>query len=258
MNKDKISNIIDKIYLTMYIILNLLVFFSLIKELFNWNFKNILLCLLTLIIFNSLKYIEELFKIRLSSTFKILILLFVFFSEIIGQVYNFYGLSSIFDKFVHILNGFLCASVGFYLVFLLNNIHSNKNIILKLFISFCFSMTISVFWEFYEYGIEKIFKLDMQRDQYVYNISSTFLDTNKKKNEVKIDDIYYVVLYDSNNIELKKLDGYLDIGLNDTMQDLIGNAIGSILFCVLGYFYVIDKNKYKFIKFFLITKTKSC
>ena len=34
------------------------------------------------------------------------------------------------------------------------------------------------------------------------------------------------------------LGGYLDIGLIDTMQDLIVNFIGAFVFSVIGFFYV--------------------
>ena len=36
----------------------------------------------------------------------------------------------------------------------------------------------------------------------------------------------------------EQLDGYLDIGLIDTMKDLQVNCIGAIAFSIIGFFYV--------------------
>ena len=39
------------------------------------------------------------------------------------------------------------------------------------------------------------------------------------------------------------LGGYLDIGLIDTMQDLIVNFIGAFIFSIIGFFYVKNRGK---------------
>lgn len=39
------------------------------------------------------------------------------------------------------------------------------------------------------------------------------------------------------------LGGYLDIGLIDTMADLFVNFIGAIVFAILGYFYVKNREQ---------------
>lgn len=57
-----------------------------------------------------------------------------------------------------------------------------------------------------------------------------------------------------NNTKITK--GYLDIGLNDTMHDLIVNFIGACIFCPLGYLYMINNKKYKLIESLMIKKTK--
>ena len=39
------------------------------------------------------------------------------------------------------------------------------------------------------------------------------------------------------------LGGYLDIGLIDTMKDLMVNFLGAVVFSIIGYFYVKEKGK---------------
>ena len=155
------------------------------------------------------------------------------------------------------LNGFLCASIGFSLVYLLNE--NSKGIKLSpifiVLVSFCFSMTVGVVWEFFEYGMDNIFHTDMQKDWYVTDIRTVTLDPKQDNNVVSINGIDYTILYDKNNNSLVKLNGYLDIGLHDTMKDLIVNFIGAVVYSIFGYLYIIDSDKHKLAGKF-ITKKK--
>ena len=50
--------------------------------------------------------------------------------------------------------------------------------------------------------------------------------------------------------------GYLDIGINDTMKDLLVNFIGAVVFSFLGYLYILNREKYKFATHFIPTKNE--
>ena len=78
------------------------------------------------------------------------------------------------------------------------------------------------------------------------------LDPENNNNVVSINDIDYTILYDKNGNELVRLDGYLDIGLNDTMEDLIVNFIGAIIFNVFGFIYLKNRDKDRVVKNFII------
>ena len=52
------------------------------------------------------------------------------------------------------------------------------------------------------------------------------------------------------------LDGYLDIGLNDTIEDLIVNFIGAITFNVFGFIYLKNRGKDRIVKNFIIKNKK--
>ena len=45
--------------------------------------------------------------------------------------------------------------------------------------------------------------------------------------------------------------GYLDIGLMDTMSDLIVNFIGAVTFSIIGLLYIKNKEEYKFAENFI-------
>ena len=246
----------NKVTATVYFILRFLVILCMIREFMNGNIQNALLCILSLILFLLPSLIERRFKIELPTTFEVIIFLFIFASEILGEINNFYGAIPYWDTILHTLNGFLSASVGFSLIYLLNeNIETFK--LSPIFVSlmaFCFSMTIGITWEFFEYGMDNIFNLDMQKDEYVEEIKTVTLDPTNSNQVIKISDINEVILYNENNQQLIKLNGYLDIGLHDTMKDLIVNFIGAFIFSYFGYLYIINKDKYKIASRFIATK----
>ena len=80
----------------------------------------------------------------------------------------------------------------------------------------------------------------------IYNINK-----ENKNDPVIINDINKTIIYSGDNKETVIQNGYLDIGINDTMKDLIVNFIGAIVFSVLGFLYIKDRDEYKFIEIFL-------
>lgn len=221
-----------------------------IREILHGNVENAMLCIISLILFLLPTIAEDKFKIKLPVFLEVTILLFIFSAEILGTINDFYGKFEIFDDILHTLNGFLCASVGFSLVYLLNeNIISFKlSPIFVSLVAFCFSMTIGVMWEFYEYGIDLLGK-DTQNDKILYEVYSTYLE-----DKPNIKNIDHTIIYDKDNNELLKMNGYLDIGLHDTMHDLIVNFIGAIVFCIFGYLYLHNKTKYNAVGKMLVKK----
>ena len=242
--------------LLVYMIVRFIVIVCMILELIRGDLNNALLCLLSLVLFILPFFIQQKFKITLPSLLETIILMFIFSAEILGEINNFYGLIPFWDTMLHTINGFLAAAIGFSLVDLLNN--NSKGIHLSpLYVSivaFCFSMTIGVLWEFYEFGSDKFLKSDMQKDRIVESISSVTFDPKKENNSIQYNDISYTILYDQKNQELLKINGYLDIGLIDTMKDLFVNFIGAIIFSFLGYFYLLNNQKKSFIENFITVK----
>lgn len=249
--KEEIKN--NKSKFTVYLLLRGLIILCLILQLIRKEYENAALCILSLILLFLPFIIEHRLKVDLPNTMEIIIMVFVFSAEILGEINNFYGIIPFWDTMLHTLNGFLMAAIGFSLFDILNKHLKSINlspIFLCLF-SFCFSMTIGVIWEFYEYGVDKTIHFDMQKDEYINEIHTVTLDPTQSNKVITIDDINYTILYDQNNNQLVRLNGYLDIGLNDTMKDLIVNFIGAIIFNIFGYIYLKNRDD-KFIKNFII------
>ena len=255
----KFKNIIkkaDRTTLIVYFVLRILVILCMIREIMLGDYQNVLLCILSLILFLLPAFVEKTFKVDLPNTLEITVLIFIFSAEILGEINNFYGIFSNFDDILHTINGFLAASVGFSLVYLLNqNIDSFKlSPIFVSIVAFCFSMTIGVFWEFFEYSMDTIFNLDMQKDTYINKINTVTLDETNSNKVVSQDNIDYTIIYDENNEKLISIDGYLDIGLIDTMEDLIVNFVGAFIYSIFGFLYIINHEKNKIAGKFIIKK----
>ena len=249
--------------LTLYFILRGLVILTLILQFIKGNFEDVFLCFLTLILFTIPYWINAKLKIELPSLLEIIILLFIFSAEILGEIQNFYGKIQYWDTILHTINGFLCAAIGFSLIDILNNserFHIKLSPVFVSLVAFCFSMTIGVLWEFFEFGADRLLNYDMQKDRIIQTISTVELEPEGKNKPVVVDNIYQTVVYSNDNGEISEIvisGGYLDIGIIDTMKDLIVNFIGAIAFSTIGYFYIHNRDKYKFAENFIPIKRVS-
>lgn len=243
--------------LLVFLILRFLVIVCMILQIIHGDIGNAFLCLLSIILLLMPTIISHKLNITLPNTLEIIIYLFIFSSEILGEINNFYEIIPYWDTILHTLNGFLCAAIGFSLVNLLNNTSEKINLspMYLCIVAFCFSMTIGVLWEFFEFGADQILKVDMQKDRIVQTISSVELDPERENNAIVVDNIDKTVLYDKDENVLMTIEGgYLDVGIIDTMKDLIVNFIGAVVFCSFGAIYLKNNKDAKIIDNFVPTK----
>ena len=233
-----------------FTVLRMLVVVTMVLQFFNKNYENVYLCVLTLLLLIVPSFLQVSIKVELPTGLEIIILLFIFSAEILGEIKAFYLRIPIWDTILHTLNGFLMAAIGFSLVDILNR---GERFSFKLspaymaIVAFCFSMTIGVLWEFFEWGMDMFFHLDMQKDTVLTSITSVMLNTEGLNVPVTIGGITDVAV----NGESLGLGGYLDIGLYDTMKDLFVNFIGAVVFSTVGFFYVKNRGKGRFAKRFI-------
>ena len=237
-----------------YILLRTSVVLVMLAQIFNRNFENVFLCVLTLILFMLPSTLERKLDLDLPNTLEIIILLFIYAAEILGEIGAYYVTFPYWDTVLHTLNGFLCAAIGFSLLDILNRHNDVRFHLSPLYLaimSFCFSMTVGVIWEFFEFTMDQLFFLDMQKDTVINSISSVLLDPTGRQRPFAIHDITdLIVVANGEQIPLG-LGGYLDIGLLDTMNDLLVNFIGAAVFSFLGYFYVKNRGKGRFTRSFI-------
>ena len=247
---DKIPYYENKATLAVYLVLRGLVIFSLVRAALRGNFESVFLCGLTLGLLILPSILTRRLKIELPTTLEIIILLFIFAAEILGEINSFYIRVPNWDTMLHTLNGFLCAAVGFALVDMLNRSDRFSFRLSPAYlaiVAFCFSMTVGVLWEFFEYFGDLFLGLDMQKDTILHAVRTVELDPTRSNKVVAVKEIADVIFVHADGTQtVLGLGGYLDVGLNDTMKDLIVNFIGAVVFSIIGFFYVKGKGKGRF------------
>ncbi len=223
-----------------FYILRAIVLFAMVRQFLMGNYESVFFCVLTLVLFYFPSWIQAKSNIALPAALEITIFCFIFAAEILGEINAFYVRIPGWDTMLHTINGFLAAAVGFSLVVILNN---NEKLTFELspifmaLTAFCFSMTVAVIWEFFEYAMDYFFLTDMQKDTIIHSIHSVALDASKTNTVISVNDIDEIFIHG----EPLGLGGYLDIGLYDTMKDMIVNFIGAIVFSTCGFFYAKSK-----------------
>jgi len=239
-----------KATLAVYLVLRLLVILTLVRAAFRHDFESVFLCGMTLVLLVLPSLLAKRLEIELPGTLEIIILLFIFAAEILGEINSFYIRVPNWDTMLHTLNGFLCAAIGFALVDLLNRSDRFSFRLSPMYlaiVAFCFSMTVGVLWEFFEYYSDLFLGLDMQKDTVIHAIRTVELDPTRTNKVVAVKDIADVILVHSDGSQqMLGLHGYLDVGLHDTMKDLLVNFIGAVVFSVIGFFYVKEKGRGRF------------
>lgn len=242
-----------KVLFFVYIILRLLVLAVTVEQLVKGNYENVFTCALTLLLLFLPAFVERQMSVIIPDFLEIVVLLFIFSAEILGEINAYYEKIPMWDTMLHVINGFISAAVGFSMVDILNR---NKNILIDMsplftaLVAFCFSMTIGVLWEFFEFFMDRMFLTDMQKDAVVTTVSSVMLNPERLNKAAVIRNISETYV----NGHRLPVEGYLDIGLYDTMKDLFVNFIGAVVFSVFGYFYARKEQHGGFIKYFLLKK----
>ena len=235
-----------------YVVLRLIVVAELVLSILRGEYESAFICLLVLILFILPFFIQQNFGIQLPTTLEIIILLFIFAAEILGELEGYFITYPNWDTMLHTTTGFLSAATGFALIDILNRNSRIKFHLSPIYVAlaaFCFSMTVGVLWEFFEFGMDRLFHLDMQKDTVVQSITSVMLDPTNGNTPITIDGIHSVAV-NGNDLGF---DGYLDIGLYDTMEDLFVNFIGAVTFSVIGYFYIKHRGQGKLARAFIPT-----
>lgn len=245
----------DRIIRILYAVLAGLVILTLVRAAARREYSHVFFCVLTLVLFTLPSLVERKLNIRLPNLFEAIVLVFIYSAEILGEINCYYMRIPYWDTMLHTVNGFMFAAFGFALLDILNQ---NSKIKYKLspfylaLMAFCFSMTIGVFWEFFEYYCDLFLGTDMQKDCYVNVLNTVMLDPNNSNTVVSIKDISEVIVKYGDGREIV-LDGYIDIGISDTVKDLVVNFVGATIFSIIGFFYVKQRGRGKIARQFIPT-----
>ena len=228
MSKEKTIRAIGLVACEMFAVITIIMLFV------NKQYDRLLLAFATPFIILAPKLIELLFKCKIALPVY-LIGLFYAIGPMLGQCHNLYYTVSWWDKMLHILGGVMFAFFGLFL-FEKYVCKDRKKAVMTAIFALCFSMAISVLWEFCEYSADTFLGMDMQDDVVVNHINSYLLDDGVGV-AGSIDNINEVIV----NGERLPVDGYIDIGLNDTMMDMLLETLGAV---VVAGVYITSRGKF--------------
>lgn len=232
--------------LAIYIALRVIVLAVLVRSIFTGRFDYALLCILVIALLHIPDFLEHKLSIEIPSVLEGIILFFIFAAEILGEIESFYVLIPFWDTMLHTLWGFLAAGIGFALVDILNRSEASRLHLTPIYMAitaFCFSMTIGALWELFEYTMDTFVGFDMQKDEIVHQINTVLLDPTNTNTVIHVGDIVYTQVVTAAGETVMIPNGYLDVGINDTMADLFVNLMGAVTFSVIGFAYVKNRGK---------------
>lgn len=203
------SNKISMIVTNLVRLILILIF---IRSCVTGSHNNTLIVILAFILTYFPSILKKRFGVYLPKRLEITITLFIFASHVLGEINGFYDKIPWWDTMLHTTSGVILGLVGFLFVYLLNE-NGDKNVnlspIFVVIVAFCFAMTMGVFWEFFEYGADRLFGFNMQK------------------------------------FRMPGQDG-----LVDTMDDLIVDAVGTLVACIGGWIYMKKKKDTLFNDYF--------
>ena len=190
-----------------------------------------LMSLLFILFIPLVYFLEKHMKLKFVTAF-LTVVLFIAAGSIMGSCYNLYTIVPVFDAILHTLSGFIFACLGFGLMqIMIGRPHDKKTFLACLLFGFVFSLAIGLLWELFEYFGTAVLGMDMQEDTLVSGFHSYFLSGTHTE-AVDVDGIVQTVIYFDGGKTLT-LDGYLDLGLIDTIEDMAVCFWGSVVYIVL-------------------------
>ena len=196
----------------------------------NFNLINLLMSFLYMFLVPLLYTVEKLLKITFGTLFTILLYI-IPVGSILGSCFNFYTLIPFLDLILHGISGLIFACLGFCIFQIFLKVENNKSFFGCLLFALFFSLAIATLWEIFEYSVSCSTSFDMLADSYVYKINSYVL-SGIHGQAVNIDGITKTIIYYGND-KTFTINGYLDLGLVDTLGDMIICSIGTAVFCLI-------------------------
>lgn len=185
-------------------VVRVLLLVAIVESIYTKKYQNTFIGVISIIMTFYPSILKKKLRVYLPSSLQIIITLFIFAAEFLGEFYEFYYKIPWWDNMLHCISGSVLGIVGFMFVYFLNKTHIKRTKLSPFFIAlfaFCFSITIGVFWEFFEFSVDRLLGFNMQKF---------------------------------------RMPG--EDGLVDTMIDLFVDALGAFVVSAIGYVYM-KRNK---------------
>jgi len=124
--------------------------------------------------------IERNLQIGLPVEIEFTFVLFLFVTLYLGEINAYYTYFWWWDIFLHTFSGVLLGLVGFILVFIFNSEERIRLHLSPFFVgmfTFVFAVSIGVFWEIFEFALDKVFGFDTQHGSLDDTMTDLIVDT---------------------------------------------------------------------------------
>lgn len=178
------------------------------------------LCFLTLLLFELPALTEAVTKLRIPPLLEAAVTVFAFCANILGEMLGFYLRFFWWDAALHVLWGFLAGLLGVaFLQALQGKALTSPAAALT---ALGFAALTGICWEFFEFAMDGIFHMDMQKDVWLHTVSSLLLNREGANAAV-------TEAIESVTVNGEAWPGIPDVGLRDTVSDLFLNFAGSLI-----------------------------
>lgn len=194
-------------------------------ELFSKNLLNFILTLVLLSIYVITKHIYSARFNYIPTIYYYGAMMFGFLAYVLGEVYNFYELFPWWDNVLHFSSGVL---IGFVVIIIVDyyqtKFYVRKNLwqdaVFTIVIASAASISIAVFWEFFEYSFDFFFGGNMQ-DGFIWGSNLTMAEVQS---------------------HILPSGRFMDKALQDTLFDQFLATCGAVISATINY-YVFAWNR---------------
>lgn len=147
---------------------------------FNENYNLIPLSAASLALTFLPSILERSIRVSLPASFQVVLLIFIFAAQFLGEIFNYYERFWWWDLLLHGWSGVLLGTIGFLLVYILNTASGVDIVMSPFFVAFfalCFAVTCGVVWEVFEYLMDVIFDTNMQKSGLHDTMGDLVIDT---------------------------------------------------------------------------------
>ena len=168
-------------------------------------------CLLGVVVMFLPSIIQKKWSVAIPNYMYVCYFVFLYCAIYLGEVRNFYYLIPNWDTILHGFSGAMLGALGFSLVSMLNKeprIQMQLSPVFVALFAFCFALAAGVAWEIYEYTFDGAMGLNMQK----FALESGVQLVGRE-------------------------------ALQDTMEDLITDAVGAFIPCAIGFLLLRRQRK---------------
>jgi hypothetical protein len=170
-------DVVEKIEVCVATALALSLVFAIGRSLMHREWTVFFVSFLTLLLFYLPAAIEKRLRIHLPVEMQFVIVAFVYASLFLGEVGDFYSKFWWWDIALHAGSGVGFGFAGFtilYSLFAHGKVHTSPSLLSTF--AFCFSLAIGALWEIFEFAMDQLFAMNMQKSGLVDTMSDLIVD----------------------------------------------------------------------------------